>query len=114
MKKVTNSLSDIEVDRLVRISATEFNRRRRLTDKQIAVIKKLRIDFHMSWKELAELTKVDPRTVRYHCDAAFRRSRIKQARYPTKKSNVYDPVKIKDRIEYKRSLIAEGKITTLN
>ena len=112
MNKSLLQLDDKSLDKAVKISGTQYDRRRRLTDKQIARIHKLFTSRNKSIEYLANKFKVDSRTIRYHLDSDYRKSRISQAK--SRKSIIITSeealLRLTERANYKRTLIRKNKI----
>ena len=105
-------MSDAAVDKAVRIQKTQFDRRRHLTDREIAAIKKLNKDGH-SYSYIASVFGVDARTVRALFDKEFYERRLAQANYgsivtPLTKDEVKQI--LSERASYKRDLVVSGKL----
>lgn len=111
-KQVILGWTDLEVDRNIKLIGTEFDRKRKFTDKQIAKAKKM-LDKGKTFNEIASKLKVDVRVVRYHLDPTYRAMRISGAvtagtnrkNYPTRIDE------FKNRVNYKRELVARGRIS---
>lgn len=119
-RKSILSLEDKALDRRIKIAGTQYDRRRKLTDHQLKRIKQLSDD-GLTNEELAVMYNVDPRTIRYHLDDNYRRSRIWQAsstlRLPGDNELLSTEQKLqmrieqfRDRVRYKRYLILHRKL----
>lgn len=110
-KKVVLALTDKEVDKLIKISGTQYDRRRKLDDKQIALARKMFINQGRSLEYIANKFGVHPSTIRYHLDKTYRRYRIDHANYgdvaACKKG--YREA-LAERANYKRQLVARGGV----
>ena len=108
------SLDDREIDRAVKIVSTQWDRKRKLTDKQIETAQRLFTKKNRSFEQIAKKFHVDPRTIRYHLDNTYRCSRIAQARsasYTPPALTGYDAKeRLKERAAYKRQLVARGRV----
>ena len=116
MKKFTREeilqASDVVVDKVVKVHKTQFDRRRRLSDKEIAAIKRLR-KMGQSYSYIASVFAVDARTVRALFDEEFYSRRLAQANYGyVPKPLTADEAKkvLSERASYKRDLVATGKL----
>lgn len=111
-KKSIMEMTDLEVDKAVKIQSTQFDRRRHLTDREVEAIKKLREDGH-SYSYLGNIFGVDPRTIRAIFDEEFHIRRKQQSHYGAYVSTLpKDVVKqmLAERASYKRDLVAFGKL----
>lgn len=101
-------MTDVEVDRAVKLKGTQFDRKRKLTDKQVEKMQKL-LRKGKDLEYIAQKFGIDKRTVRYNTDPEYRQSRIiynSMYRSHTSITKEYT----QDRIEYKRKLVSRGKI----
>lgn len=104
-EKVTRE--DIAFDKSVKIQGTEFDRKRVLTDKQITYAKKL-LSKGYAITHVAKLLGTSYTVVRYATDEEYRNlciSRVSGNHTGTTHCTV------KDRIDYKKQLVALGKVT---
>lgn len=111
-KKLLLALDDAELDKIVHIKGTQFNRRRKLSDKQIVKARKMYEKKKMSIEEIAEFFHVHWKTIKYHLDEEYRQYRLNHANYPkmnTAYFRDYNAV-IAERAAYKRELVRRGKI----
>lgn len=114
-KKDILELSDRELDKVVKIAGTQYDRKRKINDKQIASAKRL-VKKGKSFEYIIKKLKlnVTENTIRYHLDEAYRRYRIDHANYDRPvaawKRGDYNEI-LKDRAEYKRKLVARGRVT---
>lgn len=114
-KKDILALSDKELDKVVKIAGTQYDRKRKINDKQIASAKRL-VTKGKSFEYIIKKLKlnVTENTIRYHLDEAYRRYRIDHANYGRHvaacKRGDYNEI-LKDRATYKRKLVARGRVT---
>lgn len=114
-KKDILALSDKELDKVVKIAGTQYDRKRKINDKQIESANRL-VKKGKSFEYIIKKLKlnVTERTIRYHLDNAYRRHRIDQANYGRPvaacKRGDYNEI-LKDRATYKRKLVAHGRVT---
>ena len=114
-KKDILALSDKELDKVVKIAGTQYDRKRKINDKQIASAKRL-VKKGKSFEYIIKKLKlnVTENTIRYHLDEAYRRYRIDHANYGRSvaacKRGDYNEI-LKDRAAYKRKLVARGRVT---
>lgn len=94
------ALSGKDFDHKVVIEGTEYDRRRKLTDKDIKNIKKL-FKKNYTISEIAEMYNVSYHAIRYHVDDDFRekynRNRVFYGDYSNSDMN--------ERVRYKKYLI---------
>lgn len=108
-KKRLLDLSDSSLDKVVKIAGTKFDRRRKLSDKQINSIRE-KYDGGCSIFDLAHKYNVSEPTIRYHVDSHFRS-------YKNLTRNMYKNESRDnrtDRIAYKRRLVKAGANIILN
>lgn len=114
-KKDILELSDKELDKVVKIAGTQYDRKRKISDKQIESAKRL-VKRGKSFEYIIKKLKlnVTENTIRYHLDEAYRRYRIDHANYGRSvaacKRGDYNEI-LKDRAAYKRKLVARGRVT---
>lgn len=114
-KKDILELSDKELDKVVKIAGTQYDRKRKISDKQIESAKRL-VKKGKSFEYIIKKLKlnVTENTIRYHLDDAYRRYRIDHANYGRSvaacKRGDYNEI-LKDRAAYKRKLVARGRVT---
>lgn len=102
-KKRLLNMSDSSLDKAVKIAGTKFDRRRKLSDKQINSIRE-KYDCGCSIFDLANKYNVSEPTIRYHVDSHYRA-------YKNLTRNMYKNDKHGDatnRIAYKRRLVKAG------
>ena len=113
-KKDILELSDKELDKVVKIAGTQYDRKRKISDKQIESAKRL-VKKGKSFEYIIKKLKlnVTENTIRYHLDEAYRRYRIDHANYGRPvaacKRGDYNEI-LKDRATYKRKLVARGRV----
>ena len=102
----TLALTDDALDKVVKIQGTKYDRKRKVSE---ATLKKmLSMSKNKSYQEIARKLDMSPITVRYNIDPVWR------AQYNQKRDGKHTGKKnisILDRVAYKRSLVAAGKIT---
>lgn len=103
------NLSDNELDTLISIKGTKFDRRRKLTDKQVDGIKKyFKKGFTLT--KLANRYNVSLVTIKYHVDPKYKnRVNYNRTFYPNYTPIIYSQ-SLQERANYKRSLITSRKI----
>jgi hypothetical protein len=96
-------MTDHEVDKLIKIQGTDYDRRRKLKTKDITCIQRC-YKRGVSLVDLARKYKVSPGTIKYHVDAKF-----KIAQNNTRASFGYAPfdetAQRNSRVAYKRSIL---------
>lgn len=105
-------MDDYEINRKIIIKGTEHDRKRKLTDVQVTEIKTA-YDNGESVESLASTYGVVPKTIRWHLSDDYRRTLINQM-VPTSAIKRRTPNRIeelRDRAEYKRQLVASGRIS---
>lgn len=105
IRKKVAKMDDLQVDRTVRIQGTEFDRKRKLTDKQVSEMRKL-FEEGFSIKQLASMFKVSRCAVRYNIDDEFRDSMIARNGKHTGETHM----DFANRVEYKRGLVSSKKL----
>lgn len=102
----TKSFTDTEIDKIVKIQNTQYDRRRKLSDIDLLVITE-RINKGENIKSIANDYNVDYRTIKYYVDPTYRKIRIKQSytNNPTKYTSEQKLNMKINRINYKKSLI---------
>ena len=94
------ALSNSDFDHKIIIEGTEYDRRRKLTDKDIKNIKKL-FKKNYTISEIAERYNVANSTIRYHIDEEFKNKRNKNRVF----YGAYSIGDVNERIRYKKYLI---------
>lgn len=107
LKQKLAELSDHQLDRLVKIAGTSFDRRRKLTDKQINAIQKAYGTGMFTQAELAKKFNVNVATIRYHVDSWFKMCVNHDRSYYAQSKN---RLPMSERANYKRDLIMDNKI----
>lgn len=96
------TMSDFELDKAIKITGTNFDRRVKLSVNERMEMKKL-YSKGFTVKELAIMFNVDQSTVKYSCDDEYRKqSNERRARNAHKVSHSDNHL---DRYEYKRLLV---------
>lgn len=99
------TLTDDVLDKKVKIQGTKYDRKRTISDEVIN--KMLKMVKKKDYAEIAKNLGLSVRDVRYHTDPIYR------AEYLSKLSGKHtgkDHITMKDRVAYKRKLVAAGKI----
>lgn len=105
-RKQVKNLTDMEVDQLVKIQGTQYDRKRKLTDKDIKIIKKL-ISHGDSIDYIAAIFGVTEHTIKYNIDSEYRQHSINIRSGKHYGETTKDII---DRASYKRHLILKRKI----
>ena len=100
------TLTDNQLDEVIKIQGTKYDRKRKFTDDVIA--KMIKMCKKKGYKEVAEKLGVSVRDVRYHTDPLFRSNYIKSL---SGKHTGKDTITKTNRVAYKRQLVATGKVT---
>ena len=113
MKKMTAievlSLTDDKLDDVVKIQGTQYDRKRKVTpDMAKQMVKMLKKNKPLN--EIAEKFNVSTRTIQYNTDPDFR---VRCIRSTSGKHTGTDHITVKNRVAYKRSLVAQGKLTAM-
>lgn len=106
IKNIINS-SDTKIDSMVKIQGTNYDRRRKVTKSMKRRMQQM-YDAGKSYYAIAEHFSVDPRTVRYNLDEAFRKYDIELRTKRAKKKPSHShttPEKLANRAAYKREII---------
>lgn len=105
-------LDDRTLDKVVKISGTEFDRRRKLSDKQLRKMKDLFYKKHKTMKYLAKKFNVHVKTIQYHLDDEYRKLKIEQCKASniSRLSQEELQERTKERVAYKRYLLSKNKI----
>lgn len=106
-RKQALNLSDIDLDKKIRIQGTQYDRKRKLTDKDCAKASKLYNKKDYTYEMLGEMFSVHPTTIKYYLDPNFRALRIKHA--GGKHTGVV-ACTFENRVDYKRNLVRHHKI----
>ena len=100
-------MTDGELDRAVMILGTDYDRKRKVTSKILTKMRKM----ESKGKEYADIARelgFSTKTVRYNLDENYRTN------YKLSLSGVHtgkDHITKKNRVAYKRELVAMGKVT---
>lgn len=110
MKKMTKiealCLTDEKLDKVVKIQGTPYDRKRKLSDATIRKMNKM-AKSGKSLSEIANKFGVAWATVRYNTDPDWRQY------FNATRSGAHtgkDKISVKNRVAYKRSLVASGKV----
>jgi hypothetical protein len=106
-KEILVGCDDFEIDELIKIQSTEFDRKRKYDDAHIALIRKEYKDNGLSVSEIARKYSMNYTTVRYNVDDHFK------ATHNAKRDGKHTGVDVCDfmnRVEYKKQLIKSKKI----
>lgn len=99
------TLTDDKLDSAVKIQGTMYDRKRTITT---ATIKKMQsMSKRKTPSEIAKKLDMRLRDVMYHIDPEFRKAYISKL---SGKHTGKDHITVKDRVAYKRELVAAGKI----
>lgn len=104
-KEVLN-LDDFTLDKKVIIQGTQWDRKRKLSDKDLKKIVKL-LKKGYDYEELGEMYRVTPHCIRYNTDEEYRRHAIN---IRSGKHTGIDTCTFVNRVNYKRYLIQKRKI----
>ena len=96
-------MSDLQVDKAVAIQGTEFDRKRKLTNKDVRRAKLMRKS-GATLTAIASTFKVDPRTIQYNIDDTYRTNILLKASGKHSGNQVHT---FADRVAYKRSIISK-------
>lgn len=105
-RKELLNLDDFTLDRKVIIQGTQWDRKRKLSDKDLKRIVKL-LKKGYDYEELGEMYGVTPHCIRYNTDEEYRRHAIS---IRSGKHTGIDICTFENRVEYKRHLIQKRKI----
>jgi hypothetical protein len=99
-------MTDDQLDATVKIQGTKYDRKRRISETTLKKIHKL-AKKNYTYLQIAKELDLYPQSVRYHIDPIWK------AYYNANRDGKHtgkDKITIKDRVAYKRSLVAAGKI----
>lgn len=99
-------LTDGELDSKVKIQGTMYDRKRKLSESTLKKIAKMAKS--TTYSKIARELGLCASTVRYHTDEAWR------VHYNATRDGSHtgkDKITVKDRVAYKRALVAAGKIS---
>lgn len=96
-------MTDFMIDKIVKLEGTDYDRRRKLTNKDIAAIKRAHRQGY-SILSLAKKYGVSYGTIKYHLDSNFKQKIIEER--SKNRYGYYDAAKQRaSRIAYKRAII---------
>ena len=101
------ALTDEALDAKVKIQGTKYDRKRKISESTLKKMKSL-YKKGKSISEIANKLGLNYTSVRYNVDPIFKKqfNQMRDGKHTGK-----DKITIKDRIAYKRGLVAAGKIT---
>ena len=99
-------MTDFEIDKMIKIAGTDYDRRRKLSTKDIAHIRRAYKN-GTSINDLALYYDVAYGTIRYHVDSLYRDIHNK-VRNLNAKSIVDATAQRRSRVAYKRSILANN------
>jgi predicted transcriptional regulator len=100
-------MTDDKLDKVVKIQGTTYDRKRRISEFTLKQMLKMS-GAGKTIAEIANKLDINPQMVLYHIDPIWRAS------YNANRSGKHygkDRITIKNRVAYKRSLVAAGKVT---
>lgn len=99
-------MNDDQLDKEVKIQGTKYDRKRKLSDETLKKISNM-AKKNLTYSKIAKDLGISYTIVRYHMDKAWRESfnAKRDGRHTGK-----DHISIKNRVAYKRALVAAGKI----
>lgn len=113
MKKLSKiealTLTDDKLDAAVRIQGTKYDRKRKISDTTIKQMNKLKTS-GKSFSEISKKLGISTMMVQYHTDPIWK------ATYNATRSGKHtgtDHITVKNRVAYKRTLVADGKLTAM-
>ena len=111
-KRQVLKLDDKELDKLIKIQGTQYDRKRKLTDKQIESARELYAKYDATVWDLAVMFGVSVRTIRYNLQTSYREHVLAYAKaHPQTSKRQYDhTAALSERAKYKRKLVARGKV----
>lgn len=103
------TLTDDKLDEVVKIQGTQWDRKRKVTPDLAKQMSKM-IKKGKKVSEIAEKFNLSDCAVRYNTDPIWRANFIasKSGKHTGK-----DHITVKNRVAYKRSLVAQGKLTAM-
>lgn len=101
------TLTDNVLDKKVKIQGTKYDRKRKISDETIKKMNSL-VKKGKTIQSIARQLGLTNRSVRYHTDPDFRKSYIASC---SGAHTGKDHVSKLNRIAYKRSLVAAGRVT---
>lgn len=105
-RKAILNLDDVTLDQKVKIQGTQFDRKRKLKDKDWKKVQRL-LKKGLDYKQIAEVFGVTPHCIRYGVDEEYRLHSIE---IRSGKHTGVDTCTFENRVEYKRNLIQKRKI----
>lgn len=105
-RKELLNLDDFTLDKKVIIQGTQWDRKRKLSDKDLKKIVKL-LKRGYNYEKLGEMYRVTPHCIRYNTDEEYRRHAIS---IRSGKHTGIDVYTFKNRVDYKRLLVKKRKI----
>lgn len=105
-RKQVLQLDDMTLDQKVKIQGTQFDRKRKLTDKDWKKVNKM-LKKGLDYKQIAEMFGVTPHCIRYGVDEEYR---LHSIAIRSGKHTGVDTCTFENRVEYKRYLIQKRKI----
>ena len=109
-RKDVLKLDDVSLDKKVKIQGTQFDRKRKLNDKDWKKVRSL-LKRGYSYNYISEVFGVKAKTIRYGVDEEFRKYCIQ---HMTGKHSGVDTCTFENRVSYKRNLIKRRKIKVKN
>lgn len=100
-------MTDDDLDKAVKIQGTDYDRKRKVTSKILAEMRKME-SRGKKYADIARELGLSTKTVRYYLDEDYRTN------YKFSPSGAHtgkDHITKKNRVAYKRELIAMGKVT---
>ena len=107
------SASDSKLNDVVRVAGTDYDRRRKLTNRELYSMRRSYQSPNIDIYYLAEKFDVSPQTVKYHVDPEYKKrmnAKRKDYAFNTVQSSSYSH----ELAEYKRSLLSMGKRLATN
>lgn len=101
------TMMDADLDKTVKIQGTDYDRKRKIGKSGLKRMQTL-LKKGKTYQQVAEALGCSTTAVRYNTDADFRTKHLAGC---TGKHTGKDHVTIENRIQYKRALVAEGKVT---
>lgn len=101
------TLTDDALDSVVKIQGTRYDRKRKVSDSIIAKARRM-WSKKKTISEIAAKLGLNYTTVRYNVDPEFKKA------FNAKRSGAHtgtNHITVKDRVAYKRTLVAAGKLT---
>lgn len=99
-------MTDDQLDATVKIQGTKYDRKRKISDATLKKIHKL-AKKNYTYSQIAKELDLNPMSVRYHTDPIWKAffNANRDGKHTGK-----DKITIKDRVAYKRGLVAAGKL----